>query len=174
MQGVHTVNAPVSNAVHVAATRGRKTRVKVERYLGYRVHLNRPLQNTGQVFRKAEAFLRIVKTTPQSTLQATGQRRGRVVIPSTSFQTIPICLGQIAVYCLRLRMYSGVGSTGNHHTVRATQNKLQRALEHTLYSNQVWLSRPAAEERTVVGTINAHAMCSHQGPFDGTIFGYAL
>ena len=138
------------------------------------MHLNRPLQNTGQVFRKAEAFLRVVEATPQSTLQAACQRGGRVVIPGTSLQTIPISLGQVAVYGLRLSMHSGVSTTCNHHTMRATQNKLQRALEHTLYSNQVWLSRPAAEERTVVGTINAHAMCSHQGPFDGTIFGYAL
>ena len=110
----------------------------------------------------------------QSTGEAAAQGGRRVVLPRSTLQTSPVLIVQIAMQGLGFRMHTGIGSARDHHTVRRPQNQFKGVLNDPLHGNQVRLGGPPAKKRTVVGTINAHAMCSHQGPFDGTIFGYAL
>jgi len=127
------------------------------------MNLNSALQNAANVLRKVELFFRIVKAALQSPGEAAPQGSRRVIFPRSPLQASPVLITQIAVQGLGFCVDSRIRSTRNHHTVRRPQNQLEGVLDNSLHGDQVRLGCPPAEKRTVVSTINSHAVRSGEG-----------
>ena len=165
MQRIKTVRRAICNAIYVAATGSREARIKIEGNPSDAVNLNSALQNAANVLRQVQLLFRIIKTTLKSAGEAAPQGSRRVVLPRSALQASPVLIVQIAMQGLSLRMHTGIGSARDHHAVRRPQNQFKGILNDPLHGNQVRLGSPPAKKRTVVGTINSHAVRSSEGLF---------
>jgi len=64
----------------------------------------------------------------QSTRNLTLERLSWICQPVTPGKFLPGFSGNIKVDSLRLRMYSGIGTTGDRHSVMRAKHQLQRIL----------------------------------------------
>ena len=165
MQRVKTVRRAICNAIYVAATGSREACIKFKRNFAHAVNLNSTLQNTANVLRQIQLLFRIVEAALQGTGEAASQGSRRIVLPRSALQASPVLIVQIAMQGLSLRMHTGIGSARDHHAVRRPQNQFKGILNDPLHGNQVRLGSPPAKKRTVVGTINSHAVRSGEGLF---------
>ena len=163
MQRVKTVRRAICNAIYVAATGSREACIKFKRNFAHAVNLNSTLQNTANVLRQIQLLFRIVEAALQGTGEAASQGSRRIVLPRSALQASPVLIVQIAVQGLGFCVDSRIRSTRNHHTVRRPQNQLEGVLDNSLHGDQVRLGCPPAEKRTVVSTINSHAVRSGEG-----------
>ena len=129
------------------------------------MNLNSALQNAANVLRQVQLLFRIVEAALKSTGEAAAQGSRRVVLPRSTLQASPVLIVQIAMQGLGFRMHTGISSTRDHHAVRRPQNQFKGILNDPLHGSQVRLGSPPAKKRTVVGTINSHAVRSSEGLF---------